>query len=281
LDPGLNLEELQKVAHSMGEVVGLGLRNLAHCPVELNLMPKSSLKRQQLKQKQPYFLASVACLLLILLAFGFFYAKRAREKEKTLADLKETLAPLQQADQRLENVKRDVQREAEKLEQFTTLMEDRFIWADMAAGLRALLIKVETKKEEETKTDVGVWVERFIPILPCILMAAPPEGATTPEAQALPSALGKKAAAMQAPKPGAVMRCEISAVRLSFRAVNLSKLGPAANNELQYAVLDAIKQQSSLFADTTELSGNIGGGGTNDLTFTFEMMARLKRPLRF
>ena len=29
IDPAINLEELAKVAHSMGEVVGLGLRNLA------------------------------------------------------------------------------------------------------------------------------------------------------------------------------------------------------------------------------------------------------------
>jgi len=35
IDPSVNLEELARVAHSLGEVVGLGLRNLAHCPVEL------------------------------------------------------------------------------------------------------------------------------------------------------------------------------------------------------------------------------------------------------
>src|SRR5213078_4291496 len=77
IDPSLNLEEMAKVAHSLGEVVGLGLRNLAHCPVELNLMPKSSLKQQELKQKQPYFLASAMCLVLILFAFGWFYDKVA------------------------------------------------------------------------------------------------------------------------------------------------------------------------------------------------------------
>src|SRR6266702_4303909 len=60
-DPDLNLEELAKVAHCFGEVVGLGLRNLAHCPVELNLMPKSSVKQQQWRQKQPYVFASVFC----------------------------------------------------------------------------------------------------------------------------------------------------------------------------------------------------------------------------
>src|SRR2546427_71313 len=69
-DPDLNLEELAKVAHCFGEVVGLGLRNLAHCPVELNLMPKSSVKQQQWRQKQPYVIASVFCLILVLFAFG-------------------------------------------------------------------------------------------------------------------------------------------------------------------------------------------------------------------
>src|ERR1043165_3028142 len=44
IDPAVNLEELAKVAHSLGEVVGLGLRNLATCPVELNLMPESTLR---------------------------------------------------------------------------------------------------------------------------------------------------------------------------------------------------------------------------------------------
>src|SRR3989449_10938597 len=87
IDPSLNLEELAKVAHSLGEVVGLGLRNLAHCPVELNLMPKSSLTRQQLNQKKPYLIASVFCLILIVFAYGWFYDQVADEKRSALDKL--------------------------------------------------------------------------------------------------------------------------------------------------------------------------------------------------
>src|SRR5277367_6457762 len=47
IGPGIHLEEQARVAHSLGEVVGLGLRNLANCPVELNLMPESTLKWQR------------------------------------------------------------------------------------------------------------------------------------------------------------------------------------------------------------------------------------------
>src|SRR5213593_1700928 len=77
LDASINREELAKHAHSFGEVVGLGLRNLAHCPVELNLMPKSILQRQRLNQKKPYFAAAVFCLILVVLAFGWFYQRVA------------------------------------------------------------------------------------------------------------------------------------------------------------------------------------------------------------
>ena len=77
LDAELNREELAKVAHSLGEVVGLGLRNLAHCPVDLNLMPKSSKKRQQFSEKKPYIAAAVFCLIAIVWAFGLFYQRVA------------------------------------------------------------------------------------------------------------------------------------------------------------------------------------------------------------
>src|SRR5437763_956213 len=72
-DPNINVEELQQVAHTMGEVVGLGLRNLAHCPVELNLMPDSTLKWQSFNQKKPYFIAAVTGLVLVVAAMGFLF----------------------------------------------------------------------------------------------------------------------------------------------------------------------------------------------------------------
>src|SRR5215475_6741566 len=80
IDPSINLEELARVAHSLGEVVGLGLRNLAHCPVELNLMPESTLKWQSFNQKKPYLIATVLSLVAGVLAIGFLFDKLADAK---------------------------------------------------------------------------------------------------------------------------------------------------------------------------------------------------------
>src|SRR5881392_3453033 len=84
IDPAINLEELAKVAHSMGEVVGLGLRNLAHCPVELNLMPESTRKWQAFNQKKPYFIATVLSLVAGLAAMGYLFNKLADVKTKEI-----------------------------------------------------------------------------------------------------------------------------------------------------------------------------------------------------
>src|SRR5204863_1046082 len=122
-------EELAKVAHSLGEAVGLGLRNLAHCPVELNLMPKSSLKRQEFNQRKPYLVASVFCLILIVFAYGWFYDNEAAEKQKALDKLKPTVETLKRDDQRLRTGLSEMKRIQMESEQFFAWMEDRYRWA--------------------------------------------------------------------------------------------------------------------------------------------------------
>src|SRR5947208_3345970 len=87
IDPAINLEELARCAHSLGEVVGLGLRNLAHCPVELNLMPKSYLGRQEFSRKKPYLMASVFCLVAGIAAMGFLFDRLAGVKNDEMAKI--------------------------------------------------------------------------------------------------------------------------------------------------------------------------------------------------
>src|SRR5260370_4712819 len=87
IDSGISLEDLARVAHSLGEVVGLGLRNLAHCPVELNLMPQSTLKWQAFTRQKPYFIATVFSLVLGVAAIGVLFGQVAGVKIHALDDV--------------------------------------------------------------------------------------------------------------------------------------------------------------------------------------------------
>src|SRR6516225_4422442 len=102
IDPTINLEDLARVAHSLGEVVGLGLRNLAHCPVELNLMPETTLKWQSFNQKKPYLIATALSMVAVVAAIGLMFDKLAQAKQSALEKVQTELPPQEQKRTRFE-----------------------------------------------------------------------------------------------------------------------------------------------------------------------------------
>src|SRR5215210_5774247 len=115
----------------MGELVCPGLRNLAHCPGELNLMPKSSLQVQQFSAKKPYLIGMMACLVAILFAFGYFNDRIASIKRKSLEKLEPQLQKLQADNTKVEaEVKRLTVAQGEAT-QLAAWLEDRSYWGNL------------------------------------------------------------------------------------------------------------------------------------------------------
>ena len=270
-------EELAKVAHSLGEAVGLGLRNLAHCPVELNLMPKSSLKRQEFNQKKPYLVASVFCLILIVFAYGFFYGKEADEKQKALDQLKPIVAELKRNDQRLREGISGMKRVQAESEQFFGWLEDRYRWAEILTVLRQSLISVEDKKEKEFGAKTGVWIEKLDPFgTPAASTGASPTPPPT-------GTRGRRNVPAAAAGGGGTN--EIDAVLLTCRSVNMKvvKVGGAsddAHTVIAEALAEELRGRTNHFiADGTKVTGDIVAPDTN-LTFTFQVTVKLARPMK-
>src|SRR5438094_3923201 len=131
IDPAINLEDLARVAHSLGEVVGLGLRNLAHCPVELNLMPESTLNWVNFNQKKPYFIATVFSLVAVVFATGFIFDRLANVYTDELDKLKQDIAPLLAKESSFSKAYKDMQKSQHDAAQYATLLGDRFYWGDV------------------------------------------------------------------------------------------------------------------------------------------------------
>jgi cell division ATPase FtsA len=161
IEPHIDLEDLAKVAHSFGEVVGLGLRNLAQCPVELNLIPKSIRSKQAFNAKKPYFIATVVSLILVVFAIGYFYIKTADIKRESLAELQGKLEPLQKRVEELDNQTKLIKRAQQELDVYTGYLKDRFFWPEALVEMRNLLVKAEEKMANNTRQEVGVWIEKF------------------------------------------------------------------------------------------------------------------------
>lgn len=303
IDPGVDLEELSKVAHSFGEVVGLGLRNLAQCPVELNLVPKSIRQKQAFDQKKPYFIASALSLVLVVFAYGLFFSKLAALKQQSLDELNVEIEPAQAKAKTLEEAVGKVKTAQKEIDQYSAYLKDRFFWPDALVEMRNLLLKTE-QKQTKPGADVGVWIETFGTVaadevqeetsnagggfnsMAFYLMNPElakrygllPPGMKITKDPAVEAEEKKEAAK---PKPAANANTNVVTINVKFRAVNLNKSGDsAANGNLAYAVQDEFKQSSFFDADGTKLSGELEQVESSAQTFTFGMTLKLRNPMK-
>ena len=309
IDPSIELEELVRVAHSFGEVVGLGLRNLAHCPVELNLMPESTLKWQSFNQKKPYLMATVFSLVLIAAAIGWLFGKLAEVKEKELSDVKPIVEQLQGKERQFKKAyQQDWKKATNDVAQVTTWLEERYYWANVLTELRRTLSDVEKETQKRLQTDIGVWIEKLIALPGGIGAAAPqpnpfspePQGETTPEMRRYGALQLERYGGVPPPQPpppdgappppegqpvagGATPGAanEISSFEITCRAVSLASASATIPNQtIAFAVLNELQARTNYFDPAgTAFNGNISADDPNG-TFIFVLTVKLKQPIK-
>jgi type IV pilus assembly protein PilM len=251
IDPAVNLEELAQVAHSLGEVVGLGLRNLANCPVEMNLMPDSTLRWRAFNEKKPYFMATVFLLALVAGAIGFLFQKLASAKEDSISDIQPQVESIQSKVTRMNQANEQLMTTSNQVSQITTWMEDRYYWGDVLTEFRRVLIRSEdeVKKKygaQKPGMEAGIWIEQMT------------LGAATP----IPGDISASQ-----PAAGGTPN-QNNAITLVCRAVDLSGIDSAANNEIVYAVERELKASPVFDPKTVQPSAQISPVDANG-TFTF------------
>ncbi len=310
IDPSINLEELARVAHSLGEVVGLGLRNLAQCPVELNLMPESTLKWQSFNQKKPYLVATVFSMVAVVAAIGLLFDKLASAKTDALEALHREVEPLKQKSQQFETARNNLAKTQKDVDQIVTWMDERYYWGDVLTELRRIAMKVESGMKTKLRTDTGVWIEQFQtaeprPDLDLAAQAAAAGGAPAPEAgdaarraaadEAFRRRYGLTRARPTEPTVEATVNVdatgtparkkkagpnEVASMTITFRAISLSAVSAEANKEIVYSILNEIKSSPYFDPDWTDPDGKGIGAEEPPGTFTFGITVGLKHPFK-
>ena len=231
INPAVNLEELSRVAHGLGEVVGLGLRNLANCPVEMNLMPESTLRWQSFNQKKPYFVATVISLGVVALAVGFLFQKLATNKGKEIERLQPKVAELDSKWGRFNQEYNKLKQSQTEAAQLANWMQERYYWGDFLTEMRKALVRSEAVIQKKLSAqragvDVGIWIEQmtsnpalggtpgaFPGAIPGAIPGVPPEAAPGGVPRAVQDALARRGL-----PPGRIPGMTAEAERFSERA---------------------------------------------------------------
>jgi len=312
IDPAVSIEELEKVAHGFGEVVGLGLRNLAQCPVEMNLVPKSIRGRQQFEQKKPYFIAAIFSLVLVVFAYGMFYSKMAGVKRESLDKLNAELQPFENKVTQVGAQMASIRATTNQLAKLVDYLEDKYFWPDTLGEVRTVLASVEEAQTQPGRP-VGVWIEKFgtVPAGGGTEAAAQEEETSTaydplafyrknPELMkryfphlfnaqnSAPAATegtegGDAAAAGGAEKKkSSNSNTNIITIDVKLRALNLDK-GDASglNSQLAFAVRDAFRKSPHFDEEGTDLAeGSLQAVEKTADTYTFGIKLKFKNAMQ-
>jgi len=298
IDPSVNLEELSPVAHSFGEVVGLGLRNLANCPVEMNLMPESTLRWQALNEKKPYLVATVFSLVLVTLAIGFLFQQLASNKQAEIDRIQPAFTSAQAKSESFQKAYKNLQKTQQNAGQIIDLLQDRYYWGDFLNDMRTALITAEgdiQKKLSPQKAgvQVGVWIEKMSSGADLSAGGAAPGAAAPPPGMPfyripMPGMAPGTMPGYPPPPPpptpasasGDNSTANTNVITLVCRAVSLTSVDPSANPEIAYAVGDAIKNSPVVDPQSTMVVGQITTDDANG-TFTFTVNVTPLKPLDY
>ena len=150
--PSPPVEEVKHSAHQLGELVGLALRSVSACPMELNLRPAVVVRRQELEKRRPFFTAAAAAIVLALLGWGFFYVRAAQVARAATDKLGQINAPMRAAEAKIDNVRKKAALLDAIAEPLASAINDRFFWVELLEDLNARLPKED------------VWVTELIPL---------------------------------------------------------------------------------------------------------------------
>ncbi len=249
-------EELEKEAHTMGEVVGLALRLITECPIEINLLPPVIIKRRQFNKKIPFFVASMAGILLILISWWFYHWRMAGLLERHLSDISGEITHLSNIESDLKKVETLAKDAHSQAEQVDHVIQARYFWPEFFEDLNRRIPN-------------DVWIVQFTPesggkAVPFQISSSTGKTGITPPPT--------KGAALSMIKPG-ITDFEIQALCLIKPNLSVSELSKPMED------FRANLFQSPYFEDVKFIGSNPFVSA--DWTYKFSFRVKLKKPIPY
>lgn len=272
IDPSVNLESLAKVAHTFGEIVGLALRNLAHCPIEVNLLPPKHIRKQEFNQKKPFIVAAVYSLALGAFCFLYVESKIFEVKRQEYELLDSRYVPLVSNQQRLDRELKNLEEVKERALLAKSVIEDRNFWHRLLPELRSALIDTENEGKNLFKNETGIWIERMLTEMP-----PPPQQASSGDPSSPPPAPATGGTPSTRSGLSLTNMPAITNIIITVRGVDMSKYDPSGNAKMAFTLLSRLHTMTGFFDTNGTVFRGTLSSDTN--SFVTEINLRLKNPL--
>src|SRR5205085_3987421 len=168
----------------LGEIVGLALRAVASCPMELNLRPASVVRDHEVQRRRPFLIGAAACVIAGLLGWSAFYLHAAGVWRAIKQQVDAKVDSLRGFQTRIDGIRKNATTLDSVASPLLNAVNARSFWPQLLEDLNARLPKD------------NIWITELVPLSngkPVLGATAGPAGATatTPEPAATPSTLAR------------------------------------------------------------------------------------------
>lgn len=257
--PTVDRVGLSKSAHLLGESVGVALREIGGCPIEVDLVPQVSRAKREAREKAVTGIGIVAAVLMIFGSLGAAQMVRSSALDKRLAIESKELAKLKAEASKLETQEGSFQANSTRAKQLLEVARRRLQWVRLLDELNRIV-------------PVGIWVTRMEPAID----GAPADfvvGAPPPK--------------VPGDAPGIVAANEVI-IKGFYEAYDRDALENPDKAVGERAIRDflASMTKSELFAMTTQdvqdpkrVTTQIKVAGDKKLALEFQVSVKLKEPV--
>ena len=166
--------QIARSAHLLGELVGLGLRAVASCPMELNLRPASVIRAHEVERRRPFLIGAAACVIAALLGWSVFYMHAAGLLSAVKEQVDAKVATLRGFQTRIDGIRKEATTLDSVASPLLEAVNARSFWPQLLEDLNARLPKE------------NIWVTELIPLSngkPVIGAVTARPGAAAPAAE--------------------------------------------------------------------------------------------------
>lgn len=247
-----------KNAHLLGELVGLGLRSINTCPMELNLRPASVVKSHRVAARRPYLILAGVCLLLALAGWSLYFWRASTIQAAVLGGVNQKVAVMHGYEDKFNRLTKETNELKNRAAPLVETIEDRQYWGRVISDLNNRL------------PEKNVWITLMEPTSggKAVLFGDP----------------GRPLAALPNTGPAPAGRPGAGASRLALDGVHVKGLY-LANDKADRVVTDFVNSlaQSPFFSLDTKNEKSIvllrTPQNDKEWAFEYELQLKLKQPI--
>lgn len=132
----VNPELIQREAHMMGELVGLGLRGIGKSTINIDLVPASVEAERAADKRRPILIASAALFVVGFAAYAYFSNAAAKKAEEKVAELENAKTELSGSAKPIENLLKKEAAAKSAASSFIAVKDHQQFWPGVLTDLR-------------------------------------------------------------------------------------------------------------------------------------------------